>query len=84
MSAAIQITRVSDGATRMIIDVHVKDDEHGAWQYTTGNYACDCNRHLFFRRAANEPDEDIACGYGRYRVKVIILGRVILDENEDS
>ncbi len=34
-----------------------------------GNMACDCNRRLYFERAAgNEPgDGDLPCGDGRYR-----------------
>lgn len=26
------------------------------WQWTEGNYGCDCNRALFFVRAGEEPD----------------------------
>ena len=46
--------------------------------WTEGNYACDCNRELFWRRASGEdvPAEiDTKCGHNRYRVvKVWIKG----------
>lgn len=36
--------------------------------FAGGNYGCDCNRHLFFLRAAGEPDdaEDPPCPHGKY------------------
>ena len=36
------------------------------YQWTDGNYECDCNRHLFFLRAGNEELEDIPCSSGKY------------------
>ena len=34
-----------------------------------GNYGCDCNRYLFFQRAAGEPEsDDRPCGDVAYRV----------------
>lgn len=51
-------------------------DLGGAWTdpvteycWTEGNFACDCNRHLFFMRAQGiEPpeDEDRPCGDDQY------------------
>jgi hypothetical protein len=51
-----------------------------------GNYACDCNRHLFFERGAgNDPevcDPDFPCGEGRYvLVSVVVNGREIVRNN---
>jgi len=40
------------------------------WQ--EGNYACDCNRYLFFQRSANE-EEDLDkknCGDDKYSVQI--------------
>jgi len=36
-----------------------------------GNFACDCNRKLFFCRAGNEDEpEEIPCGDGKYSVNI--------------
>jgi hypothetical protein len=42
------------------------------WEH--GNYSCDCNRSLFFRRGMGEdPDvEEAECGDGRYIVLAAI------------
>jgi hypothetical protein len=37
------------------------------FQWTEGNYGCDCNRARFFARAAEEDDPDVPCG-DTYRV----------------
>jgi hypothetical protein len=36
--------------------------------YGSGNYGCDCNRALFFARAADEDEVDVECGHGRYSI----------------
>ena len=37
------------------------------YQWLVGNYACDCNRHLFFERAAGGvPGYEFLCGEKRY------------------
>jgi len=43
-------------------------DDAGKFMWTEGNYGCDCNRHLFFDRAAGrEPEADeLICGETRY------------------
>jgi hypothetical protein len=41
--------------------------------WENGNYACDCNRHLFFKRAKNEETEedwDFECSHGKYSVNL--------------
>jgi hypothetical protein len=51
------------------------------WLWTDGNFCCDCNRYLFFQRAANkdEIDDDCRCGDSAYSVLGIELpcGRCI-------
>lgn len=46
------------------------DDGDDYYLWTDGNYSCDCNRLLFFERAAgNDPDlEEGKCGDGKYSV----------------
>lgn len=42
-------------------------DESSAYAWTDGNFGCDCNRALFFARAAGENDpEDRGCGITLY------------------
>ena len=50
--------------------------------WTEGNYGCDCNRHLFFERAAGIGDdegEDVDCGEVLYTAveAVLATGEVI-------
>lgn len=37
--------------------------------WTDGNYACDCNRHLFFTN--HEGEDDCCCGEGAYSVNLV-------------
>lgn len=42
-------------------------EEHSDYLWTEGNYACDCNRQLFFERAGGHvPDDGYPCGMERY------------------
>lgn len=43
-------------------------DDGAHWMWTDGNFACDCNRDLFFRRAVGDYDwpEDLPCGSAKY------------------
>ena len=34
--------------------------------WTEGNYACDCNRGLFFGRAKDGNDMEVECGFTRF------------------
>lgn len=67
----VEVRRVADGVVRTY--------EYGTWEgefsgfiWEDGNYACDCNRHLFFERAAGGDPEDIPCSDGRYTVAVFL------------
>lgn len=41
------------------------------YMWSDGNYACDCNRYLFFCRAIGAPEEDNRpCGDTRYAVQI--------------
>ena len=69
MKIAVHIRRNSNGVVR----THVSewDDLHGfEWQWTEGNYGCDCNRELFFDRASGDEDssDDCQCGETAYTV----------------
>lgn len=45
-------------------------EEHSGFLWGDGNYACDCNRTLFFARAAGGDDPDRECGLEAYAVRV--------------
>jgi hypothetical protein len=71
------VVEIRDNATGVVREYQdesiLMDDEEAPDSYIweEGNYSCDCNRRLFFLRAANE-DEDfgINCGDGAYAVRV--------------
>lgn len=70
----IRLRRASDGAeVELDGSCGYPADEDGdvsgpRYMWAFGNYACDCNRHLFFERAlGNEPDDE-TCGHGAYEV----------------
>lgn len=56
------------------------------FMWAEGNYACDCNRQLFFERALGRRDpfdnEAVKCGEGRYLARATRLdnGEIIFDE----
>jgi hypothetical protein len=70
--ASVKITDTKTGESRIYLDDWF-DGELQVWAYQEGNYSCDCNRYLFFQRAANadEDDEDIGCGDDRFVIDSI-------------
>lgn len=60
------LKRISDGKVAEYRDEHEwEDPEDAVYQWTEGNYGCDCNRQLFFARAAGEEEprpKDLSCG----------------------
>jgi hypothetical protein len=52
------------------------------FMWVEGNYACDCNRALFFARGSGvEVPRNPPCGTGRYRLRITgEAGEVLLDE----
>ena len=83
--------------TATVVDVHLLETATGrravyrdeyAWretlefQWSEGNYGCDCNRSLFFHRALNiDEPEDPACGENAFKVEKIVDldGKVLFD-----
>lgn len=61
-------------------------DGDSAYLWADGNYSCDCNRALFFARAAGEDDpEDTPCGESLFTVTGIHLddGRLVYSEPQE-
>ena len=87
----IDIKRNVDGVIRRYGPMDWHDDaECPEWIWWEGNFACDCNRDLFFGRAANpvydsDDDEDAKCGCERYSVHIVGAdGKVLYDEWEND
>lgn len=78
MRTKVTIKRRSDGVSRSFDDDFewTGDEERSAtskaiWQWTEGNFCCDCNRALFFARAAGEPDPaDVPCSENLFLVEL--------------
>lgn len=59
-------------------------DFFGEFIWSDGNYACDCNRALFFSRAAGEADLECGCGSSAFSVRLIAVddGEVLYEEDD--
>ena len=76
----VYIRRNADGVIRCYEDLDWHEDsDYPAFIWEEGNFACDCNRYLFFCRAANEPETEYdesdensehRCGDDRYSVRI--------------
>jgi hypothetical protein len=64
----VQLRDIATGATVVYVDTWCLTLDGLEYIWTEGNYACDCNRELFFRRALGEtPGSDLRefhCGDG--------------------
>lgn len=72
----VQIRHNPTGEIRVDRQWMIFEPEHGEhpsiFMFEEGNYACDCNRHLFFHRSAgHEPEDDNPCGDAAYSVNLI-------------
>jgi hypothetical protein len=65
----VTIRRVADGATRVYRDAHAYV-ESWRFQWSEGNYGCDCNREIFFYRRRRPENE--SCGEAAYAVDRIV------------
>lgn len=79
--AKLEICRNSDGLVR---DCGHEWKFFGDYIWCDGNYACDCNRALFFARAAGEADPNQACGGDVYSVRLTATdnGRELYSDGE--
>lgn len=78
----ITIRRNADGAERTYTDDSDVDDCLLDFMWGDGNYCCDCNRALFFNRAAGEDDPDHPCGTSEFQARVADArtGAVLYDD----
>ena len=47
-----------------------RNDEFSEFIWSEGNYSCDCNRCLFFKRVKDEDESDCECGDNEYSVRI--------------
>jgi hypothetical protein len=83
----VHIRRVADGLVRVYspIDWGWWNDGSDYQWGVDGNFGCDCNRYLFFQRAADEEEADERpCSERRYRVRILerATGRVLFSDDE--
>ena len=66
----ISLRRNSDGVVRTYTEKELKWHDHSEFWWSDGNAGCDCNRQLYFNRAApDQPqDDDSSCGDDRFSV----------------
>jgi len=68
------IRRVADGEVRKMDDVAILNADEkfpSPFIWSDGNYACDCNRELFFDRAAGNKSAESACSDDRFEVNLV-------------
>ena len=70
MKIMVLIEEVETGEMRWYDDGEEHQGTESMWSW--GSYSCDCNRALFFARAAKMPDIDIDCSDGKYNVICIL------------
>ena len=67
----VHIRKNETGEVRTYADTGMLDGgEFNDFIWAEGNFACDCNRELFFLRANDEPEPDTECGDERYSVNI--------------
>ena len=73
---AVTLKKTSTGEIRK----HIAPDENwfdAEFMWTDGNYSCDCNRALYFARAAGEDDTEAweqKCGDSAYKMISVVDG----------
>lgn len=76
--ADVYLLDTTTGERRVYESWQIEPDADGyggcEFMFKEGNYSCDCNRELFFKRAGGEdPDVgSVECGERRYRVEKIV------------
>jgi hypothetical protein len=85
VEAGVRIRQVSTGEVRELLEnaiIEEGEDDPSTFIWEDGNYACDCNREIFFNRAIGEDAPDRDCGDGAYLVQLFnpVDGSVYYDE----
>lgn len=68
-----------DGVMRTFSSDIDQDNIGGViFNWTEGNYSCDCNRGDFYARAGGEPDPDLPCGHSCIELVALFLDNELL------
>lgn len=71
----VYIRRNTDGEVRCYDNLEWHDDsDYPDFIWSEGNYACDCNRALFFARAIGEDDPERSCGDSAFSLRITDVG----------
>ena len=65
MNLKVEILKVETKEIKTIVQ---EIQEYFEWQWTEGNYSCDCNRKIFFDDIGYQ--EDVDCSEGLYLVRL--------------
>lgn len=79
------IVQIRENASKIIREMPFLFSGDFIW--SDGNFACDCNRALFFARACGEDDPYQECGMCSYSVRIVAVddGRELYaDEDWDT
>src|SRR3990172_12902584 len=61
-----------------------EDNSPNFFIWEDGNYACDCNRRLFFARVNDEDEDwDSGCGETEYSINIMLGNECIYSEFEN-
>ncbi len=78
MGITVELTRLADGVVRE----YPMDIKFNEYIWADGNFSCDCNRELFFLRAADEDEPDETdCGDERFAVRIYSDGELVFDDH---
>lgn len=80
VKGTVFVTHVESGETRSFEDEYAWNTEGNDYMWSEGNYSCDCNRALFFARAAGKPDPDVPCTDDQYVVRIVVDGKTVYEE----
>ncbi len=88
MKLDVAIRDVAIGETRVYRPEQDYETPFDDYIWSEGNYACDCNRALFFAAAAGEErDDSINCSDGRFVIAAIkdrATGALLYTELEED
>ncbi len=70
MSFLVRIKKVETGEIAFHAGRYCDDWGRREYIWTEGNYSCDCNREVFFKRAMGVEPVDVECGWGAFRIRV--------------
>ena len=81
--ARVFIRRNADGEVHCYYDEKDPMTWDGDFIWEDGNYACDCNRALFFAWAVGDDDPEQGCGDEAFSIRVETKNGLLLYEDDN-